>query len=605
MTKKIRQQKVIRYLNKDFDAFKSDIIEYSKAHFADVTTDFSDASIGGLFTDMFAYVGDVMSFYIDHQFNELFIDTAREPKNVTRIAKQLGVKPQPPSPAVVNCSFFIEAPSATDNSQRVVPDINALFKLKATSLAESDDGIKFELLDDIDFSDFSDATITVSRADATNRPTHFYIQKNAQCLSGERKSFTITVPNKYVRFRQVELPEKNITDIISITDTEGNSYFEVDYLTQDTVFESIRNNSMDRNEVPFLVNIKPVPYRYVAEYNPESELITLTFGSGQAGTIDDDIVPDPSEFAIPFFGKKTLKRFSVNPEQFLKTRTLGIAPMGTTLTIEVRVGGGISHNVAERSINSVDSVLIEQLTNATSLVTDTINTLDVTNFEKASGGEDKQTLEDLKANAGSNFASQNRLVTRSDYLARLYSMPSRFGKVFRAFIKRNDVSSLSVQIHILSRNVDGKLIISPDSLKKNIKIFINEFKMITDTVDILDANIINIGLNFKIVTASNVNHAQVLNMTLRKLIRFFSIENFQISQPIIEDEVKSVIYNTEGVLSISNFSFVNFSGIIDNRKYSDMSFSVSRNLTEGILLCPDDSIFEIKFPAIDIKGSTI
>ena len=604
MADKIRQQKIVKYLNKDFDGFKSDMLEFAKTHYSDVISDFSDASVGGLFLDFFSYVGDVTSNYLDHKFNELFIDSAREPKNVKRIAKQLGLKPRAPSPATVDCSFFIEAPIVFDVNGNVMPDTNTLFKLRAGSTVEADNGTVFELQDTIDFSNIiSSEELQISQRDSTGQPTKVFVKKGGFCISGTRKTFSITIPNTYVKFRKIEIPERDVTEIIRVTDSEGNRYFEVDYLTQDTVFEAIENEELDKKDVPLLLKIKPVPFRFVSDYDIETELTTLTFGSGQAGTVDDDIVSDPSEFALPFYGKRTLTRFSINPEQFLKTRTMGVSPMGTTLTIEVRLGGGLTHNVAEKSINTVNGAIIDALTTNFIETNAVIQTLDVTNSSKATGGDDKQTLEELKSNAAANFASQNRLVTREDYLSRIYSMPTKFGRVYRVAVQQNTNSSQSIQIHILSRDSRGKLTIAPDALKRNLKVFLNEFRMITDSVDILDTRIINLGLDFSIVTNSKFNKTVVLNNTLKRLISFFKIENFQIGQSIIIDEVKSLIYNTEGVVSISNLKFNNFSGLIGGVQYSNDTLSVSKNTLKGILICPDDSIFEVRNVNKDIRGA--
>lgn len=605
--KKLKQQKIVRYLNKDFDSFRSDLLEYAKAHFADVITDFSDTSVGGMFLDFTAYVGDVTSHYLDHQFNELFVDSVREPKNIKRIAKQLGLKPQPPTSSSVFCTFFIESPVVIDRNGNATPDTVAVFILKAGTTVESDSGIVFELTEDIDFSIINDRNeVQISERNSAGVPTKIFIKKRALCISGERKTFNIVIPNKFVKFRKVELPEKNITEVISVVDTEENRYYEVDYLTQDTIFESIKNESLDKEDVPFIVNIKPTTYRYTSEYDILTEKVTLTFGSGKSDTIDDDIVPDPSEFAIPLYGKTTLTRFSVNPEQFLQTKTMGIAPMGTTLTIDTRVGGGLAHNVAERTINSIKDALIAPLSTNSVLINTVIQTLDVINYELAAGGDEKQTANELKQNASANFTAQNRLVTREDYLARIYSMPANFGRVYRAFVRAHENANLSIQVHILSRNADGTLTVSPDSLKKNLKVFINEFKMLTDSVDILDTDIINIGIDFNVVTSSKSNKTTILNNILKNLVKFFDIENFQIGQPIIIDEVKSLIYNTEGVIAVANLKFNNLTDTsTNNSEYSKTIFSITKNTSNGIILCPENAIFEVKFPNNDIRGAAI
>lgn len=604
---KLKDQKIVKYLNKDFDGFRSDLLEFAKAHFNDIIGDFSENSVGGMFLDLTAYVGDVMSFYMDHQFSELFIDTVREPKNVVKIAKQLGLKPTPPTPSVALCTFTIDAAAAENKDGVTVPDPQALLKLKRGTLVESEAGIIFQLTEHINFSKLSDATVKVSAVNSTtNIPTSFFITKQGLCVSGEIKDISISIPNVFQSFRQIELTEANITEIISIRDSALNDYYEVDYLSQDTVFETIENIDKDMGEVPFIMAIKPVPFRFISEYNPVTELTTLTFGSGKAKTIDDDIVPDPSEFAMPLYGRKTLTRFSVNPQQFLNTKTLGISPMGTTLTVRVRVGGGLDHNVAPQTISTINAADVEYLTANKQKARSSASTLTVTNHNFAGGGEDKQSLEDLKLNASSNFATQSRLVTREDYISRLYSMPSKFGRIYKAFATNSKASPLTVEVNVLSRNSAGQLVVAPDSLKLNLKTFLNEYKIITDSIEILDGDVINLGIEFEIVVKSSFNQTEVLSNVLSSLRDFFDIDNFQIGQPIILSEVEALIFSNEGVLSITDrIKIKNHRGVIGGREYSFTSFSTINNTDKGVVLCPHGSIFEIKYPNIDIKGSAI
>ena len=279
--------------------------------------------------------------------------------------------------------------------------------------------------------------------------------------------------------------------------------------------------------------------------------------------------------------------------------------MGTTLSIKYRTGGGLLHNIAARTLNNSKDIQVRFPTSSTGDVSIAINSLDVTNFVEASGGEDQQTIEQIKINSTSHFFSQNRLVTREDYLARVYSMPAEFGRVFRAFVKQNPNMDSSIDLHILSRNSNGGLIFSPDSLKINLSKYLNEFRILTDTVNILDTNIANIGINFEIIVNSNFNNEEVLTGAIDRLLNYFNIENFQIGQSIIQAEIESLIYNTEGVLSVSRIEFVSFAGKVQNRQYNDSTFSVDENLEKGILLCPDDTILEVRYPTYDIRGAAI
>jgi len=608
--REVRPVRQRTYLNKDFDSLRSDLITYVKAFYPERIRDFSDSSLGGVFVDLAAYVGDVMTFYLDHQFGELFVTTAVESQNIENLIRSSGVVITGNSPAVVNLQFAIEVPAVKVGTS-FQPEPSILPKILQGTICASNNGTRFETIEDIDFAEKDEddnfvAQIIIGTTNADGSPATLIMGMTVEGISGFSKTESFIIPNTFVPFRQIILSSENVTSINSISDTEGNQYYKVGALTQDTVFRGIPNPRTDINLVELLLEVTPAPYRFTADTNLSTRLTTLTFGGGSATSLDNDIIPDPSEFAIPLFGKKTFERFSIDPNNLLNTRTLGVTPQGTTISVNYRFGGGLSHNVASETIRTISTLLMTFPRNPTAaLAAQTRATTDVNNTAPANGGENAPTINELKAKVPSARNSQQRIVTREDLLARVYTMPSNFGRVFRAGVRSNPTNPQAAQLFILSRDANSNLVTSPDSLKENLITFLNQFRMISDAIDILDSPIVNVGVDFEIVTDPQVNKNIVVQNIIARLQSFFTIDNFQIDQPIRISDVRNIIFNNSGVISVTQLRFKNFVGSIDGRIYNDNAINITTNTIRGLLFPPPGGIFEVKFLDQDIAGAGI
>ena len=348
----------------------------------------------------------------------------------------------------------------------------------------------------------------------------------------------------------------------------------------------------------------PAPYRFVRETSTESGLTTLRFGSGNADTLDGDIIPDPSELSLPLYGKRVFSRFTIDPTSLLKTKTLGISPRNTTLSVQYRSGGGTDHNVSSDSINTVDSLLISFPNGPTAADELSVRaSISVTNTSPAAGGEDALTIEAIRALIGSARNSQNRIVSKQDLLSRIYTMPANFGSVFRAGVGSNDRNPLATNLYIVNRSAEGALTLSPDSLKKNLSNYLDEFRIVSDALDILDAKIINVGIEFEVSVDPSFNSDAVLSRAIDKLITYMNVENFQIGQPIRTSDLTNLIYNTPGILSVIDVSVVNIASNVGNRIYSDIVYNIPINTRRGLIIPPVGGIFEVKYSNFDIKGT--
>ena len=597
------------YLAKDFNSFRSDLVTYARNYFSNQIQDFSEAGVGGMFVELAAFVGDSMSYYLDHQFNELNPATAIETRNVQSHAQNAGVKISGAAPGVANVTFYIEVPSALQSDGTYTPDSTSFPMIQKETVLLSNSGIYFTLSEDINFGETNSdgvllSSYSISEKDSSGNPASYIMTKEKECISGQVKVDRFNIPNILKPFRKITLTRTDVTEILSVKDSSNNQYYEVESLTQDTVFKRVQVLDDDRDDVSDNLEIIPAPYRFVSAMDFTTRLTKIQFGSGDASASDDDIIPDPSDLALPLYGKKTFGRFSIDPNSLLKTQTLGVSPVNTTIQVDYRYGGGLSHNVSTESIRSINSLKILFPHQPSSDVQNSvIKSLDVKNKTQASGGAPALTLEELRSLIGSSRNQQGRIVTQQDLLARLYTLPSVFGRVYRAGLRKNEENPLSTELYLLCRNKDSKLQIAPDALKKNLRLYLNEFRLISDAIDILDGSIINYKINFSVVCTPSSNKSTVLANVISNIKEVSDIKFFQIDQPIVEADVINAIINTPGVLSMPSLEFSNAFGTIGSYTYSDIEFDLKANLYKGLIIGPAGSIFELKYPDSDITGT--
>ena len=605
LLKQVRQR---RYLNKDFDALRNDLLDYARSYFPDNIRDFSEASLGGLLLDMAAYVGDVQSYYLDHQFHESFPETSVEPNNIERHLRRAGVPIVGASPAVVAVTFYIKVP--TDGTATGNPDLTSLPIIKEGTVVKATNGVEFELTENLDFSETKvdgtlKAAIVVGNVNANNIPQNYILSRDGTCISGKRTTETFPI-STFIPFRSITLSNPNVSQVMKVSDTAGNEYYEVESLTQDTVYKRVTNLNYDQKLVPENIVPIPAPYRFTKNTALQSRTTSLVFGGGRASSINDDIIPDPSEFSLPLYGKQTFSRFTVNPGNLLQTTTFGVITENTTLSIQYRYGGGLKHNVEAETINSVTSLNIFFPRNPLPSVAAFVrNSIDVINLEAASGGEDPPTVSELKAKIPAFLGMQNRIVSKEDLLARVYTLPSNFGRVYRAAIEPNPNNPLASQLFVICRNESNSLIIAPDTLKKNLASYLNQYRLISDAIDILDARVVNITLKFTVVVDPTQNKELILRNILAKVKEYMNIKNFEINQPIILSDIQNIIFNVEGVASIVSLTVGNIYNVVEDRVYSDEQFNVNANTKNNIIFGPPGSMFELKYPDYDIIGTAV
>ena len=548
--------------------------------------------------DLVAYVGDQLSFYVDYQANESFIDSAIEYKNIVKLAKQMGFKMPGAAASVGNCAFYAIIPALSSNGN---PDFSYSPILRRGSILSATNGLTFTLNESVDFSR-PENEITVAKVNtSTGVPTHYAIKSFGQVISGQLYQTDITV-DQYQRFLRLPLEATSVIEILSVVDSQGNEYYEVDHLTQDVVLNEEPNFSDDKDVVPNIMKVKPVPRRFVTEFDSSGNCF-LQFGFGSGENLTTDLVADPANVVLDIHGKNHITDGSFDPSNLIKTDKFGVVPTNTTLTVRYRSNNVREINVAAGAVTKVifpDVVFKNRDTLTEATATEVISTIEVENEEPILGDSNIITAEEIKQRAMSSFSSQNRAVTRTDYISLCYRMPAKFGKIKRANILQ-DSSALkrNLNLYVLSENENGNFIEANSTIKKNLKVWLNRHRMLNDTIDILNAKIINYGVNFEIITDLGVNKFEVLSRCTEKLIDRLSVSH-SIGESIQITNIFKILNEVPGVTDTVNVFLENKAGGI----YSGFFYDVNANISDDgrFLKIPDDAVAEILIPQTDIVG---
>ncbi len=621
-------QKDVTYLGKDFGQFRKNLIDFTKQYFPTTYTDFNESSPGMMFIEMASYVGDVLSYYADVNLKESIISQASERGNIYELANALGYKPKNSIPAYTKLDIYQLIP-ATGVGSDVVPDYNYALSIQPGLRVKQQNGpAEFRTLDSIDFafsSSIDPTEVTIYESDPTTKlPTYYLLKKQIKAVSGTVKTatFSFDSPKPYDK---IVLPDSNIIDIISVEESDGDNWYNVPYLAQDTIFQEVPNlleNDPEfiqyKSSSPYLLKLKKTSKRFVTRLRSDNRL-EIQFGAGVSDNNDEEIIPNPDNVGNGLAGFRRPIDVDIDPSNFLYTRAYGQAPANTTLTVTYTVGNGIQDNVEADVLKDIQFINFNDDPNSTtngSLVNFVKSSVIVNNPNAANGAKTADTLEDIKNNTVSNFATQNRLVTRDDYIVRSYSMPAKFGSVSKAYIVPDDqiiqqdlvesriANPLAMNLYVLGYNSSKQLTHLNLAVKENLKTYLDYYRMLTDAINIKDAYIINIGLEFEITILNNFNSNEVLLNVINELKLYFDVDKWQINQPIIKTEILNVIGNINGVQSVVGIKFNNLYDTDSN--YSGNIYDLETATRQGIIYPSlDPSIFEIKFPNKDIKGKVV
>lgn len=629
--------KDIKYTNKDFNSFKEALMDYAKTYFPNTYNDFSPADPGTMFIDMASYVGDVLSYYQENQIQENFIQHAKEKNNLLTLAYMFGYKPKVTTAANADVEVFQLLPSKDDGSGNFVPDYDYALILNEDAVISSTlNDTKFITLNKVDFNFSSSADPTETSVyqinNITNNAEYFLLKKEVKAISGEIKTIDVDF-GEPERFPSYTIGDDNIIKILNVVDSEGNNWYETPYLAQETIFDEVRNiegndqvMSQNNDTTPYLLRLRRVPRRFVTRFTSDDSMV-MDFGSGLSTSFskldqtlpqsaDETIIPNPNNVGLGLPDGISKLDTAFDPSNFLYTNAYGIAPNNTTLTIKYIVGGGVESNVPSNTLNTLDTISIESQVDGLSstLLNQIKNTLAVNNPKAAVGGEGGDSLEELRLNSMANFASQQRAVTKDDYIVRAMSLPARFGSVSKVYIEQDkalnmnendsiiDNNPLALSLYVLGYDENKRLAISNNALKENLKNFLGQYRMLTDAVAIKDAFYINLSVNFDITILPGNNNNSVLTNCINVVKEYFDTDKWQINQPIIISDLSNIISNVDGVQNVINITFNNLSG----GNYSPYGYDTKMALRNNILYPSlDPSIFEIRFPNTDIQGRVV
>lgn len=610
----------VKYLNKDFSSFKSDLIEYAKSYYPTVYNDFSQASPGSMFIEMASYVGDVLSFYLDNQLQETFLQYAKQKGNLYSLAYMLGYRPKTTSAAIVDLDVYQQIPSI-NLSGDIVPDFVYASTISAGMQVRSNvnNSIFFYVPNKVDFtmsSSLDPTTVTTYTVDSYGVPTSFLLKKSTQAISGQVKTQNFTFGSAQ-RFVTVNLQDSNIITILKVEDSNGNLWYEVPYLAQDYILNPVENTAANYpdfyqtgNQVPYMIQKLTVPRRFTTRVQTDGSL-TIEFGAGINQVSDTSVIPNPNTVGVGLTSGLTLLNTAFDPTNFVTTQTYGLAPQNTTLKITYITGGGAASNVLSNQLTYIVSKTVSTTDPSFE------NTIAVSNVNPASGGGDGDTNDELKLNIQAEFSSQLRAVTQEDYLARCLSMPSKFGKIAKVYVTKDDATftnylsadpsqkdQILVSMYVLGLNTAGQLAEPSTALMTNLQNYISDYRMLTDAIHIKTAYIINIGCDFDIIVRPNYTSEDVIARCLMTLQDYFNTDNWQINQPIILSNVYSMLDQVDGVQTVKSVSISNKYGAANG--YSEYSYDIkSATLNNVIYPSLDPSIFEAKYPQQDIRGRVV
>ena len=590
---------MVKYTSRDFESIKEDLVQHAKRYYPDSFKDFSAASFGSLMLDAVSYTGDVLSYYLDYHVNESFLDTSLEFDNIRKHARALGYKfsGTPSSYGVV--SLFILCPANTAGN---APDLSYAPILKAGSTFTTTDGGNFSLTEDVDFSDAKTDFVGARIDSTTGASTYFAIRAYGQVKSGILQRTTVDLSNSvFEKFKKIRVGGSNISEIMSVYDSEGNRYYEVENLSQEVIFVDTTNKNAQVDGVRSILKPFATTRRFTVEQDDTGTYLQFGFGSEDE---DDQGLTDPSRVALKMSGKDYISSKSFDPSKLVSTNKLGISPYNTEMSIVFASNTPNTTNIAANSLNTVVSKTL-LFNDITSLIDSerifVENSLEVNNDDVITSIDIDISVEELKQRAKSYYAMQNRAVTKQDYESLIYNMPGKFGAVTRANIV-NDPSSSNrkISLYLISQNNDGHLSQTNMITKQNIKNWINQYKGLNDQIEIYDTKIVNFGVEFVVMIDKRFSHDAVLQQCVEELKTFFE-DKMYIGEPLYITRIYQILNRVDGVADVRKVMLTNKTGGV----YSTVSMDLDKILSKDgtYYKTPDNVILELKFPDTDIKGT--
>lgn len=610
----------VSFLNRDFAEARQGLFNYLKTYFPNQVNDFSENNPGTAFLETVAYLTDVLSYYTDIQLQESLLTNAEERINLYNLSRGLGYVPRTIAPASVELDIFQLVPSIGAGNQ-TKPDWRYGLYIEPNMIVSTadTDAVYFRTVDAVDFrfsSSYDPTVVTTYSVLGTGEVEYFLLKKKVKAVSGQLKTatYSFTEPKQYDK---IVVQDNNVTEIVSVIDSDNNKWYEVPYLAQDMVQQTMRNMPYNdsqlakyRSSVPYILSFKQTERRFVTRLRKD-DLLELQFGGGLSSEADEEIIPNPMNVGLGLSYFERAADVSIDPLNFIYTKTYGSAPSNTTLTVTYAVAQGITENVNSNTITQIvqaDIVNPPDSTNATVLQT-IRDSLAVNNPNAAFGGQSRKPLEIIREEAMANFAAQNRAVTKEDYILRCYSMPAKFGSVAKCYVEQDNQQNnwdsnyapnpFALNLYVLAYDSNKNFVVCNEAIKENLRKHLYQYRMMTDAVNVKDPFIINIGINVQVVVRPNENSNEVLLKVLEKLIELMDNDKRNINEPLIISNLTSTLDRVEGVQSIHSIEVINL--VDQNFGYSGNVYDIKSATRGGIIYPPvTPSVFEVKYPKRDL-----
>ena len=602
-TNRTREVQEVDYTRTSFSEIKEDLVQYIKRNYPDTYKDFKKSSFGSMMFDLVSYVGDQLHYYLDHNANESILSYTRDPEVAVRIIQSYGVSPALNPVGVGELAVHVLCPA---NSTGTGIDTDYTVTVRAGSKYRSAAGSVFTQMADKRLTADNSQIVGYNTVADGSRINYYVLKSTVPVVSGEEKTYTVDVGN-YQRFLKVEIPDPSITEILKVQDSNKNDFFQVDHLSQNTIYKPIVDPANQDSLVKAILKPVPVPRRHIVEKSIDRTF--LVFGHGSSQDLKTNAIAEPSKVTLKLSGKEYVASPKSDPTNLASSDTLGVAPQNTTITVTYRSNTVENTNAAVGTVTQVVEPILffenEQLLDP-SKVSFIKNNIEIYNEEPINGNISIPNTEELKRRYLGTYGAQGRAVTKQDYVSMVYSMPEIYGAIKRASIIRdtNDLRR-NLNMFLVAEGANGKLQAPTNLLKQNVKTWIDSVRMISDSVDIYDANIINFGIDFKVVLKRNVNQQTAISAIKLRLFEELSSIPPEIGEPLYKTEIMRIIQSIPEVASVPILDGVKVSSIVGS-SYTDYYYDVETNTSpdDSYIFIPENSIWEIKF-IDDIKGTIV
>ena len=593
MTDNNRGLQNTEYLSVTFDEIKKKLVERAETVYPDTYRDFSKTSFGSLMFDLVAMVGEQLNFYAQFVANESFIEYSRTGTGLSQGARERGVSLHGSAPQGY---VVVRSPIVVSEDQETPDDTGAYTVLPGALLTGPNNQV-VQTLDPVvvrPVHDVNNLAVTTEYNPDGSRPLVYYVENKVRAIAGEIRRIAVDV-GTYTGFLSIQIPDASCTDIVSVFDSEGNEYYEVDSLSLNSVETGIRYFDADTNQPVEKMIDMPVPRRF--QVKEEGEYKYLEFGQGSEPNLKKRRIPyTASELALEKQGHAHIKSKEIVQGRILTNDKYGVAPKNTTLTITYRAVDSDSSNISSGEITTLQEAEIvfeDEAGFGEANIQFVKNSITCSNEEPFNGVVRFQSTKEIALTCLAASGAQSRAVTEKDIVSMCYVMPSRFGQITKASVNRDSMGLRKMlNLYCISEDSDKNLQKASSLVKENLKKWINSVKMITDRIDIFDAQILNLGLHLDIVLKDKSEANTAMPRIREFLFDELTLVTPEIGQAFSIGEVERILGTMPIIQRVNKVKVT----VKNGTGYSSTRFDIMPNTAPdgSMIYMPEDFIWEIK-----------